>query len=218
MSDESIPPALAGFSALTPDRVLTLVEDALGQRCTNLCRPLTSYINRVYDLQLEDGGWVVAKFYRPGRWDAVALQDEQDFLLDLAAAELPVIAPRPGRDGATLHARDGLYFSIFPKKGGRPVDEMSEPQWKEFGRLMARVHLVGEQRRPRRRIVIHPQKSTRAHLRDILAGDFPYASLKREFEQAAEELLEQITPLFGGAETHRLHGDCHVANLIYRPG
>jgi hypothetical protein len=37
------------FHNLTPDTVITLVEKALGKRCTNLCRPLISYINRVYE-------------------------------------------------------------------------------------------------------------------------------------------------------------------------
>ena len=47
--------ALPDFSHLTPDTVLDLVEHALGRRCANLCRPLTSYINRVYDVEMEDG-------------------------------------------------------------------------------------------------------------------------------------------------------------------
>jgi len=39
------------FHSLTPDRVISLVEKALDIRCTNLCRPLISYINRVYELE-----------------------------------------------------------------------------------------------------------------------------------------------------------------------
>lgn len=211
-------PALADFSSLTPDVVLQQVESALDTRCSNLCRTLTSYINRVYEVQLDDGAWVVAKFYRPGRWNREALQDEQDFLGELAAAELPVIAPLRGRGGATLHCHDGLYFAIFPKKGGRPVDEFNDEQWKEFGRLMGRVHLVGAEHAPRNRIVIHPRHSTREHLDAILAIEFPYASVRNEFEQVVRELLDRIAPMFDGVETHRIHGDCHVANMLQRPG
>ena len=43
---------LPDFSGLTPDRVIELTEATLGRRCTNLCRTLTSYINRVYDLEM----------------------------------------------------------------------------------------------------------------------------------------------------------------------
>ncbi|MFH0953869.1 MAG: stress response kinase A, partial [Verrucomicrobiota bacterium] len=81
--------ALPDFSHLTPDTVLHLVEQSLGRRCSNLCRPLTSYINRVYDVEMDDGSWVVVKFYRPGRWSRDALQDEQDFLFELAEREIP---------------------------------------------------------------------------------------------------------------------------------
>jgi len=42
------------FHSLTPDRVINLVEKGLGNLLTNLCRPLISYFNRVYELQAED--------------------------------------------------------------------------------------------------------------------------------------------------------------------
>ena len=50
----------AFFHCLTPERVLTPVEKALAIRCTNLCRPLNSYINRVFELEGEDGRGLVA--------------------------------------------------------------------------------------------------------------------------------------------------------------
>ena len=55
------------------DLVINLVERALGVRLTNLLRPLNSYIHRVYELEREEGGGLVAKFYRPGRWTRAAL-------------------------------------------------------------------------------------------------------------------------------------------------
>ena len=83
-------PAAASFAALTPDAVMDRAERVSGRRASGVCRPLTSYINRVYEIGLEDGGFLVAKFYRPGRWTRAALQDEQDFLLELAADGAPV--------------------------------------------------------------------------------------------------------------------------------
>ncbi len=70
------------FHTLKPDTVITLVEDTLGVHCTNLFRPLNSYINRVFELEQEDGTGLIIKFYRPGRWSKTALQDEHDFLMD----------------------------------------------------------------------------------------------------------------------------------------
>lgn len=210
--------ALADFSGLSPDGVLSLVERALGRRSSNLCRPLGSYINRVYDIQMDDGAWVVAKFYRPGRWTRAALQDEQDFVRELADAEIPVIAPIAGAGGATLHEHDGMFFAVFPKRGGRPLEEPDAAQWLELGRLLARLHNVGAARNPRDRIRLGPATSTLEHLELILACDFPSPGVRREYELAAREVVDTIAPLFDGIDRIRIHGDCHRANILGRPG
>lgn len=210
--------ALADFSELSPDEVLNRVEAALGRPTSNLCRPLSSYINRVYEVQLDDGAWVVAKFYRPGRWSRAALQDEQDFVTELAEAEIPVVAPLPGPSGQTLHVHQGMYFAIFPKRGGRPLDEPRDGQWQALGRLLARLHVVGSQRAPRDRIRLGPATSMRAHREFILRGEFPTPRLRRAYERITALLIERITPLFEGVPCVRIHGDCHRANILERPG
>jgi Ser/Thr protein kinase RdoA (MazF antagonist) len=210
--------ALADFSELSPDHVLHLVETALGRRSSNLCRPLGSYINRVYDVQMDDGTWVVVKFYRPGRWTRAALQDEQDFVTELAAAEIPVIAPLAGAGGATMHEHHGMFFALFPKKGGRALEEPDPAQWLELGRLLARLHTVGAQRQPRDRIRLGPRTSTVQHLDLILRSEFPSPGVRREYEQITTELVELIEPLFEDVDRVRIHGDCHRANILGRPG
>lgn len=208
---------LPGFSHLTPDHVLDLVERALGRRSTNLCRPLTSYINRVYEVALEDGSAVVAKFYRPGRWSREALQDEQDFLTELKQEELPVIAPLPCADGTTLQHNDGMYFAIFPKRGGRALDEPAADQWREIGRLLARVHIVGSRHGTRDRIRMAPDASTEEHIQYLLDHHLQSADLSRRFEEAVDPVLDLIEPLFDDADTIRIHGDCHKNNMLWRP-
>jgi Ser/Thr protein kinase RdoA (MazF antagonist) len=212
------PEALADFSELSPDRVLQWVEQALGRPASNLCRPLGSYINRVYDVQMDDGSWVVPKFYRPGRWSRDALQDEQDFLKELSEVEIPVVAPLVGGDGELLHEQHGLTFAIFPKKGGRALEEPTPEQWKELGRLLARLHTVGEQHAPRDRGRLHPEISSSQHLDFILEGEFPNARVRDEYAEVADDILERIAPLFDDLATTRLHGDCHRANILGRPG
>jgi Ser/Thr protein kinase RdoA (MazF antagonist) len=137
------PSGAAGFAALTPDAVMDCAERASGRRASGICRPLTSYINRVYEVGLEDGGFLIAKFYRPGRWTRATLQDEQDFLLELAADEVPVVAPVADAVGKTLHEKDGIFFALFPRMGGRPCDEPSRDEWLQIGRLLGRIHQVG---------------------------------------------------------------------------
>ncbi len=46
---------ISDFSNLTPDTVINAVEEVLGVRCSNLCRPLNSYINRVYEDKGREG-------------------------------------------------------------------------------------------------------------------------------------------------------------------
>ena len=209
------------FDALTPDAVINSVEHVLGLQCTNVCRPLNSYINRVYEIGLADasaGGYVVAKFYRPGRWSRDALQDEVDFLMELNEAEVPVVPPMRGRDGSLLHELSGTHFAVFPKKGGRPLDEPDADEWMHLGRLIARLHAVGARHPPRDRIRLHPQHSTAAHLRYTLDSGTVAPQYRSAYEDTVVSLIEQIAPLFEGVEALRLHADCHRGNILHRPG
>jgi Ser/Thr protein kinase RdoA (MazF antagonist) len=206
------------FDALTLEMAIALVEQQLGVSCTNLCRPLNSYINRVFEIGLMDGGAVVAKFYRPGRWSLAALRDEHEFLAELADRDIPVIAPMRSPDGQSIGEHRGMFFTVFPKKLGRAIDEPTYDQWEELGRLLARVHLVGEMHLPEARIIMGPQESTRQHIEFILGRGVVPQNLRDEFERAAYDTIEMITPLFAGVERIRIHGDCHYGNIVYRPG
>ena len=54
------------YSRLTPDVVLNALE-SVGLRTDGRQLALNSYENRVYQVGLDEGGAVVAKFYRPRR-------------------------------------------------------------------------------------------------------------------------------------------------------
>ncbi|HEY0745707.1 MAG TPA: phosphotransferase, partial [Steroidobacteraceae bacterium] len=82
----------APYSELSPETVLDAIE-ALEFRCDGRVLALNSYENRVYQIGLEEGEPLVAKFYRPGRWSDAAIREEHAFALELAAQEIPVVAP-----------------------------------------------------------------------------------------------------------------------------
>jgi Ser/Thr protein kinase RdoA (MazF antagonist) len=94
--------ALHPYASLTPDAVLDALA-AIGLMGDGRLTALSSYENRVYQIQLEtereptqtDGtpvpNSVVAKFYRPGRWTDAQIQEEHDFAAELVAAEVPVV-------------------------------------------------------------------------------------------------------------------------------
>lgn len=206
------------FASLTHETIIALAEEELKIRLTGLCRPYNSYINRLFELAAEDGTGLVIKFYRPGRWSKEALQDEHDFLLELAEAEIPVIAPLLLKDSKTIGASGDIMFAIFPKKGGRNLDEFSEDEWLELGRLIARVHNVGATRMPKDRITLTPEKATRDHIDFILGHSLVPKELSGQFADITGELIDLISPLFANKPLIRIHGDCYSANIIHRPG
>jgi Ser/Thr protein kinase RdoA (MazF antagonist) len=214
----SDPAGAVGFAALTPDAVMDRTERASGRRASGICRPLTSYINRVYEVGLEDGGFLIAKFYRPGRWSRAALQDEQDFLLELAAEEIAVVAPVADAGGTTLHEENGIFFALFPRMGGRPCDEPSRSEWLQIGRLLGRIHQVGARQPAASRLALDPRKSSRTHLDFLRASGAIPREVEGRYLDAAQSLLDRIAPLFEGVAVQRLHGDLHRMNLLWRPG
>ena len=205
------------FASLTHEIIIGLAEKELGTRLTGLCRPYASYINRVFELAAEDGTGIVIKFYRPDRWSKEAIEDEHDFLLELAEAEIPVIAPLPLKDSKTIGGSGDIMFAIFPKKSGRNHDEFSLEQWLELGRLMARVHNVGARHLPKDRITLTPGSATRDHIDFITGRGLVPKELAGQFTDITEKLLGLIDPLFKDKPLIRIHGDCHSGNIIYRP-
>ena len=206
------------FQGLTPERILEVVEKELGIRCSNLCRSYNSYINRVFEIADTKGNGMVVKFYRPGRWSATALQDEQDFLLELTEEEIPVLAPIPLASGRSLGKIGEMYFAVFPKKGGRLIDEFTDDLWLALGRLLGRMHMVGARKMPRDRVRMHPAQSTTAQVEFIVKSGLLPGDLKQAYINLSQRLIKVISPLFDHAEMIRIHGDCHSGNLIHRPG
>ena len=106
------------FASLGPDQVLAAIEST-GLICDGRLLALNSYENRVYQVGIEAGDPVVAKFYRPGRWSREQIEEEHRFMLELAAAELPIVAPLPHDGSPTLHDAAPFRFALFPRRGGR---------------------------------------------------------------------------------------------------
>ncbi len=205
------------FTELTPDLILDAVEEATGRPFTPLAHSHPSYINRVYELQAADGERLIAKFYRPGRWSAAALREEHRFVLDCEAEDIPVIAPLPLENGDTLGDADGYAFALYPKRWGRVLEVTDEESWIRLGRVMARIHLAGQQQDAEHRVTIHPAHSTTHDVNVLLEGDLIDPMCHREFEAIARDTLDLITPLFDDCDLIRIHGDAHAANILDRP-
>jgi Ser/Thr protein kinase RdoA (MazF antagonist) len=211
------------FQSLGPEAALEAVE-AAGLRPSGHCAVLRCLENRVYDVRLEDGSHVVVKFYRPGRWSGAALLDEHRFLLDLREAEIPVCAPlalsraaqsaeRAG-SGDTLGEIGGIHFAVWPRTGGREPDELSDEQLAMLGRLLARIHDVGAARGPADRPVLDAERALREPLETLSSAGILPAACAARYRRAVLGLAEAYEARLAGVPLLRIHGDCHLGNLL----
>ena len=207
----------ADFIALTPEVVLDAVETAAGLRLEPMAQPLPSYVNRVYGLRTEGGEALVAKFYRPGRWTLDALREEQAFVGELAAAEIPVVPPLELRDGGLLGLHAGIAFAVFPRRGGRPFEPVDAASWERVGSLLGRIHEIGAQCDAPHRRDLHPDASTREDLDFLVAGDFIPPAERGQLEDLGESLIDAAGPLFDEIAPIRLHGDFQRTNILDHP-
>lgn len=209
------------FDHLTPQAVLDAL-DAVGLRGDGRMIQLNSYENRVFQVYLEDGGVVVAKFYRPGRWSDAQIDEEHAFALELAEAEVPVVAPLHLANGHSLaHAEiDGQRFALAasPCRSGHgpELDDPNTLRW--LGRFVARLHAVGAQRRFISRRHINSQTLGHNALARLLAGELIPPTQLPGWESACRQALVQVDAAFAATPTTaiRLHGDCHPGNILWR--
>ncbi len=245
-SSDGEPPALPPFTGLTPDTVLDAL-DSVGLRGDGRMIQLNSYENRVFQVFLEDGRVVVAKFYRPGRWSDEQILEEHAFAAELMAEECPVVAPWPlqlqvdavlrGRlcmsstDGAVAGERPaasslvevetagGPYrFAVVERRAGRAPEFETPGRLEWIGRLLGRMHRVGSRRAfvARTRLSVDGMgRDSRNWLArstivppDALPGWLAAADRVIDGVQQAFDRVEPITTL-------RLHGDCHVGNILW---
>ena len=204
------------FAGLIPERILDAVE-SLGLRCDGALLALNSYENRVWQVGIDGGAPLVAKFYRPGRWSDAQIAEEHAFTAAMAADELPVVTPLV-LGGKTLFCHGGFRFAVFPRQGGR-APEFGEPQILEWmGRLMARIHVVGA----RTPFVVRETLDIRSFgvgPRDwLLASRMIPPDLEPVWRGVADQALDGVRNCFeraGKVEHLRLHGDCHAGNVLW---
>src|ERR1700676_5637703 len=201
----------APYSALSPETVLDAIE-AVGHRCDGRVLALNSYENRVYQVGIEEGEPLVAKFYRPARWSYAAIREEHAFAGELAAQEIPVVAPLL-RDGVSLHIHLGFRYAVFPRRGGRwpELGSTDEREW--VGRFLGRIHAVGRAAVFRERISLSMDDLGRNARDFVLDGVWMPDYLATKYGDLTDELLEAVAERarnWGGARVGRILGDCQI--------
>ncbi len=207
---------LHAFFHLKPETVISAIEGR-GLPCNGQLMPLNSYENRVYQVGLESGGPIIAKFYRPGRWSDAAILEEHQFTLELAALDIPVVAPMRIQDETLFHA--GIYrFAIYPLCRGRPFEPEHRARLRQLGRYIGRIHAVGCTEAFHHRPRLSVESLGRASSSFILERGWLPRELERTYAELCDTLLARIEQCFSATyaqKTIRIHGDCHAGNILW---
>ncbi len=189
-----------------------------GFRCDGRLLALNSYENRVYQLGMEQGPPLVAKFYRPRRWSDAAILEEHAFVQELVQQEIPVVAALATPDEQTLHTYRGFRFALFPKHGGRApeLDDRDTLEW--LGRFIGRIHAVGAVQAYQSRPALDISSFGRVPLEFLLANNFIPPDLLDAYRSTANMVLDGVARCYeraGDVSRIRLHGDCHIGNVLW---
>jgi Ser/Thr protein kinase RdoA (MazF antagonist) len=223
------------FAGLDPNCVIDALA-SVGYPGDGRLIQLNSYENRVYQAFLDDGGVVVAKFYRPQRWSDSQIDEEHRFVAHLAAAELPVAAPMPlnlavpvaGAAGAvrlltptlatTATAAGEYRFAVTPRLSGRAPELGTPQELRQIGRLIGRLHAVGSTGEFRLRQILNVATLGQASLDWIASHDVIPPDSQSAWQLAARAALSAVGEAFEqveGLRLLRIHGDCHLGNILW---
>jgi Ser/Thr protein kinase RdoA (MazF antagonist) len=193
--------------------------ESTGVVCSGQFLALNSYENRVFQVALEEGAPLVAKFYRPHRWSDEAILEEHRFTQALSQQEIPVIPPLESEQGKTLHHYHGVRFAIYPCRGGRPPELDDPDQLLQLGRFIGRIHLLGASEPFNYRPEVDIESYLYQPSEYLIAHHFIPHHLLSAYQSLLVDLETRIKACYrraGAFSTIRLHGDCHPGNILWR--
>ncbi|MWJ26718.1 serine/threonine protein kinase [Halomonas sp. ZH2S] len=204
------------FGELSPEYVMAAAE-SVGIWPEREPFALNSYENRVLLFRDEKGqGWVI-KFYRPQRWSDACIQEEHDFLLELAAAGVSVAAPWKDEQGRTLHHFRTFRFALFAQKVGQAPELDNPAHLYALGELLGSLHQVSRRKRFQHRPVLDLDGQVIEAQQRVLASNWLGRHQRRAYETITNNLHNVLKNIAWPADQLiRCHGDCHLGNILGR--
>lgn len=205
------------YDLLTPDAVIDAVEST-GRLSDARLLALNSYENRVYQVGIEDGEPLIAKFYRPERWSRAQIEEEHAFSLELQDAEISVVAPMVDEHGNSLHSHNGFLFALFRRRGGYPPELDNLDNMLILGRTLGRIHSVGRATKFKHRQRICVDRMLTQSREFLLEGFIP-RDLQPAYSTLTLDLQQAVSSIYSDVKTEdeiRVHGDCHIGNILWR--
>jgi Ser/Thr protein kinase RdoA (MazF antagonist) len=205
------------FQTLTPSFIMDAVESR-GFLCDCRTFALNSYENRVYQVGIEDGLPLIAKFYRPGRWSNAQILEEHRFCRELVEHELSVVAPLTDDAGESLFQYGEFRFALYPRQGGHAPEFDDVDNLLILGRMLGRIHQIGAVRPFEHRPTLDVQSFGYASVA-LISERFIPSEYRASYSAVTDQLLETIDTILaesGPVRYIRTHGDCHAGNILWR--
>ena len=214
--------SIEDYSKLDPDTVINAVESK-GFSSDARILALNSYENRVYQVGIDDQDPIIAKFYRPGRWSDKQILEEHQFSQALCDLDIPAIPPLriDERDNQqnqqSLFNFQGYRFSLYKRRGGRAPEltDMDHLYW--LGKLMGRIHAVGQTSSFKFRPTLSIESFINRPFNYILEHNFMPELFRSSYKAIVNDILKHVESLYQQSQPNliRLHGDCHAGNILW---
>lgn len=172
----------------------------------------------MYQIGLEDGGNLIAKFYRPERWTDEAILEEHAFCNTLVEYDLPVIAPITSENGESLLHAGPFRFCLFEKAGGRPPEMDNSDQLAVIGRTLARLHSVGEQGQFQHRPTINAKRLGDQSINLLRETGLVPTESQGNYFSLVDDIMPIVHERFASIGKYtpiRIHGDFHPGNILW---
>jgi Ser/Thr protein kinase RdoA (MazF antagonist) len=121
-------------------------------------------------------------------------------------------------EGRTLFKYQQFRFAAFPWMAGR-APELDAPDARQiFGRTLGRLHQIGALQPFTARPKIGVQRLGWEPRAQVLASDLLPEYLHDRYASVSGALLERVEQVFhdvGTVRDIRIHGDCHMGNLLW---